>query len=140
MTWAAKAAEGCTMDEASQSPTDPSPNGDTDEAPTDRELQTPPLALSTAELQNIREAFTGQDPESRRFSMWGLLGIVTAASLVLAVGSYLPKPVFAGGVGIATLLSMVALSAMKNPPAVLQVAWWVLLLIYVMAIGSAIWR
>jgi hypothetical protein len=41
-------------------------------------------------------------------------------------------------VGIATLVSMVALSAMRNPPAVLQAAWWTLLVIYLMAIGSAI--
>jgi hypothetical protein len=90
-------------------------------------------------LDAFVDALQGKDPESRRFSMWGLLGIVTAASLVLSAGSYLPKPVFAGAVGIATLLSMVALSAMRNPPAVLQAAWWVLLLIYLMSIVSAVW-
>ena len=94
--------------------------------------------ISPAELKAIHDAFTGQDPDAQRFSLWGLLGVITAASLLLAVGSYVPKPIFAGGVGIATLLTMVILSAMKNPPAVLQVAWWTLLLIYLMAIGSAI--
>ncbi|HWB10491.1 MAG TPA: hypothetical protein VG826_14780 [Pirellulales bacterium] len=95
--------------------------------------------LSARELDALVEAMEGKDPESRRFSMWGLLCIVTAASIVLSLGSYLPRPVFAGIVGIATLVSMVALSAMKNPPAALQAAWWVLLLIYLMSIASAVW-
>jgi hypothetical protein len=94
--------------------------------------------MSDDELKAIRQMVIGDDPDARRFSLWGLLGIVTGASLVLAVGSYFPKPIFAGAVGIATLVTMVALSAMKHPPAVLQVAWWTLLLIYLMAIGSAI--
>lgn len=98
----------------------------------------PEHLMSADELKAIHDAFTGQDPDAQRFSLWGLLGIVTAASLVLAIGSYFPKPIFAGAVGIATLVTMVALSAMKNPPAVLRVAWWTLLLIYLMAIGSAI--
>lgn len=97
-----------------------------------------PPAMSAGDLEAIHEAFTGRDPDAQRYSLWGLLGIVTAASLLLAIGSYFPKPIFAGAVGIATLISMVALSAMKNPPAVLHVAWWTLLLIYLMAIGSAI--
>lgn len=70
--------------------------------------------------------------------MWGLLGIVTAASVVMAIGNYLSKPVFAGAVGMATLVTMIGLSALKEPPAVLQVAWWTLLLIYLMAIAAAV--
>jgi hypothetical protein len=94
---------------------------------------------SPAELAAFVDAIEGKDPDSRRFSVWGLLGIVTVASVILAIGSYLPRSVFAGTVGMATLLSMVVLSAMKNPPTVLQVGWWVLLLIYLMAIASAVW-
>ena len=91
-----------------------------------------------SETEDPRPKARDVGPESRSFSM-GLLGIVTAASLVLSLGSYLPRPLFAGTVGIATLVSMVALSAMKNPPIVLQTSWWVLLLIYLMTIVSAIW-
>lgn len=94
--------------------------------------------LSPNDVKAIRDALVDVDPDERRYSLWGLLGIITGASLVLAVGSYFPKSVFAGAVGIATLVTLVALSAMKNPPAVLQIAWWTLLLIYLMAIGSAI--
>ncbi|MGH7136542.1 MAG: hypothetical protein ACREHD_12435 [Pirellulales bacterium] len=105
----------------------------------ERPARAPPSRpMSDDELKAIRHVVIGDDPDAQRFSLWGLLGIVTGASLVLAVGSYFPKPIFAGAVGIATLVTMVALSAMKHPPAVLQVAWWTLLLIYLMAIGSAI--
>ncbi|HVX13502.1 MAG TPA: hypothetical protein VHC22_20120 [Pirellulales bacterium] len=86
----------------------------------------------------MRDPYVGGDPAAQRFSMWGLLGVVTGASLVLAVGTYFPKPIFAGAVGLATLITMVALSAMREPPAVFQLAWWTLLLIYLMAIGSAV--
>lgn len=126
------------MNPASQPPTKPPPLGDTAGG---QRIDVPPspAVLSSAELQGIRETFVGQDPELRRFSMWDLLCVVTVASLVLAVGTYLPKPIFAGALGMTTLISMVALSAMKHPPAVLQIGWWILLLIYLMAIGSAIW-
>lgn len=94
--------------------------------------------LSPRQIEAIREAFVSPDAESSRFSLWGLFVVVSGASLILAAGSYFPKPLFAGAVGIATLVSMVALSAVKHPPGVLQVGWWVLLLIYLMAIFSAI--
>ena len=118
---------------------DPPPGDD----PRNDRIVEPPLPrplsdVSVGDLQAIHDAVAGRDPESQRFSLWGLLGVVTAAAIVLAIGSYFPKPIFAGVVGVATLITMVALSVMKNPPAVLQVAWWTLLLIYLMAIGSAI--
>jgi hypothetical protein len=95
-----------------------------------------PTSLPSEKVRANRNAVVLDDPTS--FSMWGLLCVVSGASLVLAVGTYFPKPVFAGAVGIATLVTMVALSAMRDPPAVLQLAWWTLLLIYLMAIGSAV--
>lgn len=94
--------------------------------------------LSSSQIEAIRDAYVGHDAEASRFSLWGLLAIVGLASLILAVGTYFPKPIFAGALGIATLVSLVALSAMKHPPGILQVAWWTLLLIYLMAIFSAI--
>ena len=126
------------MDEANQSPSEVPAAGDLGEAHKVGESNPPSVTMSAAELQSIRETFVGQDPELRRFSMWELLCVVTAASLVLAVGTYLTKPIFAGALGMTTLISMVALSAMKHPPAVLWLGWWILLLIYLMAIGSAV--
>jgi hypothetical protein len=134
----AKAVEEHMVEAANPSQSDVPTNGAADRTMSPRASPAPPVTLSKTELTHVRETLTGEDLESRHFSMWGLLGVVTAASLVLAVGTYLPKSLFAGTVGMATLISMVALSAMTNPPAVLQVAWWVLLLLYLMAIGSAI--
>lgn len=87
----------------------------------------PRQQLSHSQIEAIREAFVAHDPDASRFSLWGLFGVVSVASLILAVGSYFPKSIFAGAVGIATLVSLVALSAMKHPPGILQVGWWTLL-------------
>ena len=87
------------MDEATQSPNEPPAKGDSGEARHVGDSNPPPITFSAAELKSIRETFVTQDPESRRFSMWDLLAIVTAASLVLAAGTYVSKPVFAGTVG-----------------------------------------
>lgn len=100
--------------------------------------QSPRDQLSADQIEEIRQTFVGKDPDASRFTLWGLLGVVSAASLILALGTYFPKPIFAGAVGIATLISLVALSAMKQPPGIWQVAWWTLLLIYLMAIFSAV--
>lgn len=126
-----------------EQPEEPAGDGNCRQEETGRDGQPPFSALpdrqlSPSQIEAIREAFVGNEAEASRFSLWGLLGIVSGASLILAVGSYLPKPVFAGAVGIATLVSMVALSAMKRPPGILQVGWWTLLVIYLMAIFSAI--
>ena len=53
---------------------------------------------------------------SQRFSLWGLLGLMTVVAVILGIGAYLPKAVFAGVLGIATLLAMVVLSLLKCPP------------------------
>jgi hypothetical protein len=64
---------------------------------------------------------------------------VTATAVVLAVGVRLPRPVFAGLAGFATLVGMVVLTLMNSPPFALRLAWWVLLGIYLLTMGTAIW-
>ncbi len=64
---------------------------------------------------------------------------MTATAVVLAVAIRLPRPVFAGLTGFATLIGMVVLSLMNSPPLALRIAWWVLLGIYLLAMGTAIW-
>ncbi|HEX5445413.1 MAG TPA: hypothetical protein VFW87_16425 [Pirellulales bacterium] len=76
--------------------------------------------------------------ESQRFSLWSLLALMTLAAVVLGLGTYLPKAVFAGVLGIATLVAMVLLSLLRLPAAILQIGWWMLLVIYLIAIASAI--
>ncbi|HXT56979.1 MAG TPA: hypothetical protein VN699_00010 [Pirellulales bacterium] len=80
-----------------------------------------------------------QTDEDRRFTLAGLFALVTFASVVLALGNYLPRSIFAGVTGLATLVGMVALSLIKGPPMVIQLAWWLLLSIYLLAIAWAVW-
>ncbi len=77
--------------------------------------------------------------EERSFSLIGLFVLVTLASTVLALGSYLPREIFAGVTGLATLASMVVLSLFNAPPLVVRLAWWLLLAIYLAAIAWAVW-
>lgn len=96
--------------------------------------------FSAADLDLIRSALKPEPAdEDRRFTLIGLFGLVTFASVVLALGKYLPKPIFAGVTGLATLVGMVALSLIKGPPMVIQLGWWLLLSIYLLAIGWAVW-
>lgn len=64
---------------------------------------------------------------------------MTLAAVVLGLGSQLPKPVFAGVLGLATLSFMALLSLAREPPVLWQVGWWVLLVLYLIAIGAAVY-
>jgi len=77
--------------------------------------------------------------DERRFTLTGLFALVTFASVVFALGSYLPPAIFAGVTGLATLVGMVLLSLLNGPPTVIQLGWWMLLAIYLAAIGWAVW-
>jgi hypothetical protein len=95
--------------------------------------------FSASELDLIRSALKPEQDEDRRFTLAGLFALVTFASVVLALGNYLPRSIFAGVTGLATLVGMVALSLIKGPPMVIQLAWWLLLSIYLLAIAWAVW-
>lgn len=82
------------------------------------------------ELQREVKAGAVEDP--LRFSLSGLLLLVTAASVGLAFGSRLPRPIFAGISGAAALLTLLAAKWIKQGSAFLNVAWYVLLLIYLL--------
>ena len=101
--------------------------------------QRPKLAGSPDELKAIRSLLLPeQAAEERRFSLLGLFALITFASVVLALGRYLPPQIFAGVTGAATLASMIALSLLRGPPLVIQLAWWMLLAIYLGAIAWAV--
>lgn len=91
------------------------------------------LAVIRAALQPIRS------DDERRFTLTGLFALMTFASVVFALGSYLPPAIFAGVTGLATLVGMVVLSLLNGPPMVIQLGWWLLLAIYLAAIGWAVW-
>jgi hypothetical protein len=96
-------------------------------------------SLSANEVKWIKETLWPADESDERFSLAGLFGIVTATAVVLAVGIRMPRPVFAGLTGFATLIGIAVLSLMNSPPFTLRIAWWVLLGIYLLAMGAAIW-
>lgn len=101
--------------------------------PADREgsPSTPPVGASN------RAALPPDD--QRHFSLWGLLALMTMAAVVLGLGSQLPKPVFAGLLGLATLSFMALLSLIREPPVLWQVGWWMMLVLYLIAIGAAVY-
>lgn len=100
---------------------------------------TQPRALTSGGFGELREIIaSAEQAESQRFSLWSLFVLVTTAAVILGVGAYLPKAVFAGVLGIATLVAMVFLSLWRLPAAILQLGWWMLLVIYLIAIVSAV--
>lgn len=105
------------------------------------ELHTPrPEIRSEADWAAIRAAFEPiRSDDDRRFTLTGLFALMTFASVVFALGSYLPPAIFAGVTGLATLVGMVVLSLLNGPPMVIQLGWWMLLAIYLAAIGWAVW-
>lgn len=110
----------------------------TDGSPT---LRTPTSPIeSQAESKVLRDALEPvRSDDERRFSLTGMFALVTFASVVFALGSYLPPAIFAGVTGLATLVGMVLLSLINGPPMVIQLGWWMLLAIYLAAIGWAVW-
>jgi hypothetical protein len=72
-----------------------------------------------------------------RFTLRNLLLVITMASIVLAIGVRFPRPIFAGAAGVAALVTAVAASWMRGSGAAMQLAWWTLLGIYLMACGFA---
>lgn len=98
------------------------------------------LSGTPEEVRAIRQLLLpGKAEEEQRFSLAGLFALVTLASIVLAMGSYLPPAIFAGAAGAATLVGMFVLSLLRTPPLVVQLGWWLLLAIYLLAIGRAVW-
>ena len=73
-----------------------------------------------------------------RFTLRNLLLVITLASVVLAIGVRFPRPYFAGAAGLAALVTAVSASWLRSGGAVLQLAWWTLLGIYLMACGFAL--
>lgn len=86
-----------------------------------------------------RQVAALDDP--RRFSLRSLLFMLTLASFVLAAGIRIPRPAFAGLVGTLSLITAVAAGRLKKSGATLELAWWTLFAIYLLAGAFAVrWR
>jgi hypothetical protein len=87
-----------------------------------------------AETHDARIA-TADDPA--RFTLRGLFLLVTLASVVFAFGSRMPRGMFAGVSGVAAFATLIAAKWLKQGGAVFQAAWWLLLVIYLLASAFA---
>lgn len=81
---------------------------------------------------------TWNDP--RRITLRGLLFVFTLASLVFAVGARMPRGAFAGAAGGAALLTALASRWLMGESAPAKVAWWTLMVVYVVASFCALVR
>jgi hypothetical protein len=79
---------------------------------------------------------TFDDP--RRFTLRGVFLLVTLASVVFAFGSRLPRGAFAGASGLAAFVMLVAAKWLRQGGAFFQAAWWLLLVIYLLAMTFAV--
>jgi hypothetical protein len=77
--------------------------------------------------------------DSSRFTLRSLFLMVTFASIVLALGSRLSRPAFAGICGLAAFVTLLFTRKFRSGGAVVQLAWWMLLAIYlVVALFAAL--
>jgi len=94
--------------------------------------------LSYAELEEVRRAALEAD-EDARYTLRELFVLISGASILLALGTRLPPGAFAGLLGLVTLAALAALAWFNLRAAVVQLAWWMLLALYLLAIARAIW-
>jgi hypothetical protein len=88
---------------------------------------------AAAKLQARDDQRIGQISDPRRFTITRLLFVLTLASIVLAAGTQLPRGVFAGVAGAATLLTAFFTRWFLGDSAFAQLAWWTLMSIYLIA-------
>lgn len=87
-------------------------------------------------VPDLRKIAGYDDP--RRFTLRNLLLVLTLASVVLAAGIRLPRSVFAGIVGMSALITAFSAGRLKKTGVTLELAWWTLLVIYLLAGGFAV--
>lgn len=81
----------------------------------------------------VKQVRAGAVEDPARFTLGTLFLIVTAASVALAFGSRLPRATFAGVSGAAAFFTLFAAKWVRRGSATMQMAWYVLLGIYVLA-------
>lgn len=80
----------------------------------------------------------GNVDDDRRYTLRGLFSVVTMTAVVLALGSRLPRPVFAFLMGAAALFTLFFARWMRRGSAILVLSWWTLLTIYLLVSAFAI--
>ncbi|HEY5313196.1 MAG TPA: hypothetical protein VIK18_11785 [Pirellulales bacterium] len=78
------------------------------------------------------------DGDESRFSLAAALLTLTLGCLVLGIGRWLPPALFAGITGFGLLAYGTILWVLKARAAIWHMSWWVLLAIYLFAVGLAV--
>lgn len=105
------------------------------------EAAVPPPAAPAVDLPPIGPAEIDRGEEGEQFTLRGVLVLITGLGVLMAVGRAVPIQVFAGVVGLLCLLTMALPSLVVGRHAgMVQIAWWLLLVIYLSAAGLAVWR
>ena len=77
------------------------------------------------------------DRVSRQFSLSGLLLLVTFVAVLMGPMVWLPRPVFAGLLGLASIVVLVVISIFNTRHMIVHVAWWLMLVMYVLSVFAA---
>ena len=75
--------------------------------------------------------------EEQQFTLGGLMLLVTLVGLLLGPVAWLPLPVFAGMLGLGALTLLALISVFQARLAIIKLAWWLMLLLYVAAASAA---
>lgn len=83
-------------------------------------------------LATTQDARIGTLQDPTRFTLRGLFFMLTFASIVLAVGSRLSRPAFAGVCGAAAFVTLLLSRWFRGGGAFAQLAWWTLMIVYLL--------
>jgi hypothetical protein len=102
----------------------------------------PPIDRPRPKLaeRNTPEPVKNLHPEETQFSLRGMMILFTVTCCVLAVGARLPLDIFAGTLGILTLVSAGIMSLLDVRRALVHLAWWILLAAYLLVCFAAVLR
>ncbi len=91
-------------------------------------------------MTSPHDPWTAPHREDRQFSIAGLLALMTVVCVALAPARYVRPSVFAGIIGAVAVLTMAVISRLRLPSAIAYLAWWCLLVLYVIAAIVAAWE
>lgn len=106
-------------------------------SPNARDRQTSRRQSSSEQEASEPAAETAPADESR-FSLLAVFVTLSLGCAVLAVGRWLPPPLFAGITGFGLLAYGTLLWLSRARAAIWHLSWWALLVIYLFAVGMAI--
>lgn len=97
----------------------------------------PPRKIELLDDPSLDQPPTDADASERRFSLFGLMVLMTAAAVLFALMGQLPRPIFAGAAGGLSLLMLACLSLVEVQNPLFRYGWWLLFLTYLIASGTA---